>query len=135
MPVVSILIAVLMLNGCASGAPAGAAAGTTVPLTDLGSVAGRWAGLTDLPGHRHDDQWVELTVDGDGTYRATAARTIGFMDAQGRVMLSEGHLLVRGENGANGTATLVTVNGEKTLRVDMTASNGGRVTAHLRPQP
>jgi hypothetical protein len=52
-----------------------------------------------MPGRRpcQDlEDFVELTVDGSGRYQAVAARTIGAMDAQGKVgVLSNGKILFR----------------------------------------
>ena len=127
------LITLLALSGCAARGPA--TVGTPVTLTDVAEVAGRWAGLSDMPGHRNEDQYLEVTVHRDGTYQASAARMIGLMDAQGRVELSDGRLQVWGERGTRGTATLFALKGERTLQVEMTDGHGGRVTARLRPKP
>ncbi len=136
------VMTLLTLGACASGgagAPAGGSASTTVgapvAVTDLKSVTGRWAGLMDLPGGGRDVQYLEVTVLEDGTYRATSARTIGMMDRQGTVALSDGRLVLRGESGARGTATLFSREGQPTLMVDMTGANQSRTTARLRPQP
>jgi hypothetical protein len=125
----------LLVTGCAPAASDGAGRGTPIRLTDVGTVAGRWAGLSDLPGHRMDDQYVEVTVRDDGTYEATSARTIGVMDARGRVQLSDGRLLIEGSDGARGTATLYSADGQRTLLVEMVTARAGNVTARLRPKP
>jgi hypothetical protein len=129
------LLVLLALAGCAPATRNGAARETPIRLTEIGSVAGRWAGLGDFPGHRNDDQYVEVTLRDDGTYEASSARTIGFMDAHGRVQLSDGRLLVQGSNGARGTATLYEIDGQPTLLVEMAAGRVGNVTARLRPTP
>jgi len=128
------------LGACASGGGSGrtaggSAAGAPVAVTDLKSVAGRWVGLMDVPGNSNEDQYLEVTVREDGTYRAKSARTIGVMDAQGTIAVSDGRLLLRGERGSRGTATLFSKEGGSTLMVDMTAPNQSRTTARLRPQP
>jgi hypothetical protein len=128
------------LGACASGGGSGrtaggGAAGAPVAVTDLKSVAGRWVGLMDVPGNSNEDQYLEVTVREDGTYRAKSARTIGVMDAQGTIAVSDGRLLLRGERGSRGTATLFSKEGGSTLMVDMTAPNQSRTTARLRPQP
>ena len=130
----SLALLLLAHAGCAS---AGASAGrdTQIPVTNVGSVIGRWAGLSDLPGHRNDDLYVEVTVRDDGTYEATSARTIGFMDARGRVQPRDGRLLIQGNDGAHGTATLYSADGQRTLLVEMVRAKGGNVTARLRPKP
>jgi hypothetical protein len=134
------VMSLLALGACASGAgaPAGRSAttavGTPVAVTDLKSLAGRWSGLMDLPGGGRDAQYLEVTVLEDGTYRATSSRTIGVMDAQGTITLRDGRLVLQGQNGARGTATLFSREGESTLLVDMTGTNQNRTTARLRPQ-
>jgi len=137
----SLVVLLLVHGGCTSAAPGAGGRGTAdgrgtqVPVTNVGSVVGRWAGLSDLPGHRNDDQYVEVTVRDDGIYKATSARTIGFMDARGRVQLSDGRLLIQGNDGAHGTATLYSAGGQKTLLVEMVTAKAGNVTARLRPKP
>jgi hypothetical protein len=129
------LLLLLAHAGCASATRGEAGSGTPVRVSDIGSVAGRWAGIGDLPGHRNDEQFIEVTLRDDGTYEATSARTIGFMDARGRVQVRDGRLLIEGANGARGTATLYDGGGQRTLVVQMTAAKGGNMTARLRPNP
>jgi len=131
----SSVLLLLIHGGCASVASERADRGTQVPVTNVGTVAGRWAGLSDLPGHRMDDQYVEVTLREDGTYEVTSARTIGLMDARGHVQLSDGRLLVQGDSGARGTATLYSAGGQRTLLIEMATPRAGNVTARLRPQP
>ena len=126
------------VGACASGGGGkGAQAGDgRMVVADVKSVAGRWAGLMDLPGGlRNQDQYVEVQVLPDGTYRATSARTIGMFDARGTVAVKDGRLVMQGEQGARGQGTLVTRDGETVLMVDMTRPDGARVSARLRPQP
>ena len=137
------LVTMLMVVlGCAAprggGPPAGAGGGVVgapVPIDDVSRVAGRWTGLMDLPGgSRESEQYVELDLRPDGTYHATSARTIGLMDARGKVEVNDGRLLVQGERGARGRGTLFSRDGRPTLVIDMTLPNGGQVTARLHPQ-
>ena len=134
-PVLGVAI-VLSLGACGSGAgtPAGTAAGAPVAVTDVKAVAGRWVGLIDLPGNR-DDEYLEVTVQEDGTYEARSARTIGVLDARGTVAVRDGGLLLRGERGSLGMARLFAQDGRPTLMVDVTMPNQSRTTARLRPGP
>jgi hypothetical protein len=137
-------VGVLFLLGLAACASGGAGettgrAGTTavgepVAITDVKSVAGRWAGLMDLPGGGRDIEYLEVTVREDGTYQATSARTIGVMDARGTIVPRDGRLVIQGASGARGTATLYSRQGQPTLMVDVTAANQSRTTARLQPQ-
>jgi hypothetical protein len=135
------VVSLLGLAACASGGAGETTgrAGTTavgepVAVTDVKSVAGRWAGLMDLPGGGRDIEYLEVTVREDGTYQATSARTIGVMDRQGTIALRDGRLVLQGASGARGTATLYSRQGQPTLMVDMTAANQSRTTARLQPQ-
>jgi hypothetical protein len=132
---VSLLVLLLIHGGCASLASDSASRGTPVPFTSVATVAGRWAGLSDLPGNRMDDNYVEVTLRDDGSYEATSARTIGFMDARGRVQVSDGRLLIVGNSGSRGTATLYSAGGQRTLLVEIETPRAGSITARLRPQP
>ena len=134
--VLSVLLLLLVIHGgCASVASDSASRGTPIPVTSVGTIAGRWAGLSELPGNRMDENYIEVTLRDDGTYEATSARTIGFMDARGRVQLSDGRLLIEGSDGARGTATLYSAGGQRTLLVEMQSPKVGSITARLRPQP
>src|SRR5262245_5053016 len=114
--------------------------GTPIRLTDVGSVAGRWAGFIDRQGGFrqggfNEDACIELRLRDDGTYEATSPRTARLMDARGRVELNYGRLVIEGSHGASGTATLYSVEGQRTLFVEMAASRTRSVTARLQPTP
>ncbi|MGH7392218.1 MAG: hypothetical protein ACREM3_22585 [Candidatus Rokuibacteriota bacterium] len=127
------LVVVLGLTGCAgTGA---STAGTAVAVTDLSSVAGKWTGLLELAGSGTREDFVELTVDRSGAYRAVTARTIGAMDAQGRVAVSGGKILLQGERGSRATATLYTQQTQRALLVEGATPEGRRFSARLRQQP
>jgi hypothetical protein len=129
------LALLLGLAGCASN---GATATSTAPVTvtDVSSVAGRWAGLLSITGSRDREDYVEVIVDGNGAYRASAARTIGVLDTKGTVTASGGRLLIKGDSGGQGTATLYKQPppDERMLVVNGTASDGRAYTLRLRPQ-
>lgn len=133
--VFSLMLLLLIPAGCASLASDSASRGTPVAVTSVATVAGRWAGLSYLPGDRMDENYIEVTLRNDGSYEATSARTIGFMDARGRVQVSDGRLLIHGDSGSRGTATLYSAGGERTLLVEMDTPRAGSITARLRPQP
>ena len=124
----------LMLAGCAGGGTTTGPA-TAVAVTDLASVAGKWTGLLELEGARDREDLVELTVDRGGTYRASAARTIGLMDAQGKVALSDGKVLLEGARGAKATGTLYAQPGspERSLLMQGATPAGRRFSVRLRP--
>jgi hypothetical protein len=130
--------ALMGIGACAAGGGGEGVRATDgrVPVADVRSVAGRWAGLMDLPGgSRNEDQYVEVDVRPDGTYRAKAARTIEFLDVEGTVAVRDGQLVMQGRQGARGQGTLFSRDGAPLLMIDMTRADGGRVSARLRPQP
>jgi hypothetical protein len=128
------LVLLLGLGGCASSSETATQAPVTV--TDVSSVAGKWAGLLAIAGGRDREDYVEVTVDGDGTYRASSARTIGLLDTRGTLTASGGRLIIKGESGGRGTAVLYTQPppDQRLLVINGTASDGRTYTLRLRPQ-
>ena len=128
------LAVVLGLAGCVSSGSA--TAGGPIAITDVASIAGKWVGLLEMSGSQDREDYVEVTIAGDGTYRAASARTIGVMDAKGTVSVSDGKLLIRGERGGRGTGTLFTQTGQppRLLQVNGTAGDGRPYIVRLRPQ-
>jgi hypothetical protein len=128
------LVVAVTLAGCAGGAPATTA--SPVAITDVTSIAGKWVGLLEMAGSRDREDYVEVTIAGDGTYRAASARTIGVMDARGTVTVADGKLVIQGERGGKGTATLFTQPGQppRLLQVNGTAGDGRPYILRLRPQ-
>ena len=129
-----VLIVALGIAGCAGSG----SATTTAPMaiTDLASIAGKWVGLLEIAGSRDREDYVEVTIASDGTYRAASARTIGVMDAKGTVKVADGKLLIQGERGGKGTGTLFTQPGQppRLLQVNGTAGDGRPYIVRLRPQ-
>jgi len=129
-----LLVIALGFAGCATGESSNA--GGPVAITDLASVAGKWVGLLEIAGSQDRQDYIEVTIAGDGTYRAASARTIGVMDARGKITLSDGKLLIQGERGGKGIGTLFTQTGQppRLLQVNGTASDGRPYVVRLRPQ-
>lgn len=123
------LVVVALLTGCA---PTGGATdhGSPVTVTDVRSVAGHWSGLLEISGRRQED-FVELTISPDGTYEMHGARTIGELDAKGRVAATGGTLQFRGPR-ATATGTLYATETRRTLVIEGRSERGERVTARLR---
>ncbi len=124
----------LALAGCAGGGSATATA--PLPITDLASITGKWVGLLEIAGSRDREDYVEVTIASDGTYRAASARTIGVLDAKGTVKVADGRLVIQGESGGKGTATLYTQPGQppRLLQVNGTTGDGRPYIVRLRPQ-
>ena len=129
------LVIAIVLAGCASGGPSDAKA--VVPVTDVASVVGKWTGLLETEGSGDRQDFVELTVDDSGTYRAFTARTIGAMNAEGTVVVSDGKMLFRGDGGSHATATLYTTatQPQRTLVLQGATPLGRRFSARLQQRP
>ena len=127
------LAMVLGLAGCAGS---GSSTTAPLPITDVASIAGKWVGLLEIAGSRDRQDYVEVTIAGDGTYRASSARTIGLLDAKGIVKVADGRLLIQGDSGGKGTATLFSQPGQppRLLQVNGTSGDGRPYIVRLRPQ-
>jgi hypothetical protein len=123
------LVVVALLTGCA---PTGGATdhGSPVTVTDVRIVAGHWSGLLEISGRRQED-FVELTISPEGTYEMRGARTIGELDAKGRVEAAGGSLQFRGPR-ATATGTLYATETRRTLVIEGRSERGEGVTARLR---
>jgi len=122
------------LAGCAGSDSATTTA--PLPITDIASIAGKWVGLLEIAGSRDRQDYVEVTIAGDGTYRASSARTIGLLDTKGQVKVANGRLLIQGDSGGKGTATLYSQPGQppRLLQVNGTSGDGRPYIVRLRPQ-
>ena len=98
---------VLAVTGCGTGASSTSTGlATAVTVSSTSAVTGKWAGLLELKGGGDREDFVELTIDPDGTYRRGASRTVGLMDAKGKVAVAEGKIRLEGERGGRATGTL-----------------------------
>jgi hypothetical protein len=108
---------------------------TAVPIQDVNSVAGRWSGiLYGRPGGARGQDWIELTIQKDGTYTLSSARTIGVDTGNGTVSLSDGRLTAEGEK-ARVTFTLYQRDSRRFLRAEGTTEHGNTLRADLYPAP
>ena len=127
------LLLVLGAAGCAGSSTTSTA---PVAVTDVSSVAGKWVGLLSITGGRDREDYVEVVVDANGAFRASAARTIGVLDTKGTITASGGRLHIKGDSGGQGTATLYTQPppDQRMLVVNGTASDGRTYILRLHPQ-
>jgi hypothetical protein len=109
---------------------------TSVAISDLKSVAGRWSGiLYGRPGGQRGQDWVELAIHEDGTYTLASARTIGVLEGTGKARLADGRLITEGEKGGRATFTLYQRGNRRFLRVDGSLASGQPLQADLYPAP
>jgi hypothetical protein len=129
-------LALVIAVGLAGCAGSGSAASGPVAIPDVASIAGKWVGLLEMAGSRDRQDYIEVTIANDGTYRAAAARTIGIMDARGTVSVSDGKLMIQGERGSKGVGTLFTQTGQppRLLQVNGATGDGRPYIVRLRPQ-
>ena len=122
------------LAGCAG--TGGGEATTPMAVSDVKSVAGKWAGVMEGRGSGQYDL-IELNIKDDSTYDVSTSRTMGAMRGGGTVALRDGQLVFQGPN-ARGTGTLMGGSGgERVMRINVTFESAGsvsqNVSANLRP--
>jgi outer membrane lipoprotein SlyB len=127
------VLTVLLLTGCAGQNVS--TTGTRVAVTDVGSVAGKWTGLIETSADR--EEFLELTIDRNGGYRAVATRTIGALDAKGKVAARDGTMVFKGDSGSETTGTLYSqpTPPQRLLLLDGITATGRRFRARLQQQP
>ena len=126
--------AALVLLACACAGPqppTSTQRGAVVPITDLKTVAGTWAGLA-LRQPADSGDWLEITLRADGTFQGVSARQVGVFMGQGTLQLRDGNVLAVGPRGT-AVMTLYERRGPL-LSIDFTESNGVRYSAELRPK-
>ena len=134
LPLARLLVATLALTvaGCAEMSQSPPAL-SPVAITDIGSVAGKWAGpVTGLATRRDQDDWVNVVIAPDGTYDFGIYRTIGVFGGKGKLTVQDGKLALRSDRGT-GTLSLFEGGGKRVLRGDTVLSDGTRVNSELTP--
>jgi hypothetical protein len=114
------------LIGCASVGPV-----TQVAVSDVKSVAGTWKGTVYRSGS--EPEQVVLTIQEDGSYEVVSAQTIGTSRSRGKIVISEGRLLMEGERGRGVGTVLRNPAGDFVMNVDATLSDNSTLTAKLWP--
>jgi hypothetical protein len=117
----------LSLAGCAQLGPL-----TPVAVSDVRSVAGTWKGVLYAPPSA--PQAVELTIGEDGSYDVVVSlQPIGESRGKGKIVISDGRLLLEGQRG-RGTGTVLTnPAGERVMNIAATLSDNSTLSAELSP--
>jgi hypothetical protein len=134
LPLARLLVATLALTvaGCAEMSQSPPSL-SPVAITNIGSVAGKWAGpVTGLTTRRDEGDWVNVVIGPDGTYDFGIHRTIGVFGGKGTLTIQDGKLALRGDRG-NSTLTLFEGGGKRVLRGDGVLSDGTRINSELTP--
>ena len=114
------------LLGCASYGPA-----TRVAVQDLKSLTGTWKGTVYRSSFAPDS--VTLTIHDDGSFDVVSVLTTGTSTGTGKIVVSDGRLLVEGKRG-RGTGTLQrNPAGDLVLNVEMILNDNSTLTAKLWP--
>ena len=112
------------LLGCASYGPA-----TRVAVQDVKSLIGTWKGTVYRSSFAPDS--VTLTIHDDGSFEVVSDRPDGTSTGTGKIVVSDGRLLVEGRRG-RGTGTLLrNPAGDLVLDVEMTLNDNSILTAKL----
>lgn len=114
----------IALTGCSSLGRA-----TLVAVTDIRSLSGTWAGTVYLPGSQPDE--VTLTIAEDGAYHVVSKAGLDVTTGNGRILVSEGHLVIEGDRGRGAGTVLRSPNGDLYIVLDMTLSNNSNISAEL----
>ena len=114
------------LLGCASYGPV-----IPVAVSDVKSLAGTWEGIV----YRSDFERgsVALTIHDDGSYDIVMTGSSGTSRGRGRILVSDGRLLVEGEKGRGGGTVLRNRAGDLVMNVDMILNDNSTLTAKLWP--
>jgi hypothetical protein len=114
------------LLGCAKYGPA-----TRVAVQDIEPLIGTWKGTVYRASFAPDS--VTLTIHDDGSFDVVSVLPSGTSTGSGKIVVSDGRLLVEGRRG-RGTGTLLrNPAGGFVLNVEMTLNDNRTLTAKLWP--
>ena len=116
------------LLGCASYGPA-----TSVAVRDVKSVTATWKGTVYRSGFEPES--VALAIHDDGSYDVVLAGPSGTSRGSGKIVVSDGRVLVEGEKGRGAGTLLRNPAGDLVLNVDMILNDNSTLTAKLWPSP
>jgi hypothetical protein len=115
----------VLLVGCANLSPV-----TPVAVSDAKSVSGTWEGIVYLTGSERND--VTLTIRDDGTYDVVSKTNLGSSRGIGQIMIRDGRLVLVGERGLRGIATVLRNSaGDLVMKIDATLSDNSNLSAEL----
>src|SRR5262249_39437810 len=110
----AVVLALTILVGCA-GSGASRPPDTTVPITSVDPIKGKWAGVVDRS--RRED-YIEIVINDDATYQVTSARTSGSFEGKGKLTLRDGMAFAESP-GAKSSFRLIDRGGTRVLRFDV----------------
>ena len=116
------------LLGCASYGPA-----TRVAVPDIKSLTGTWKGTVYRSGFEPES--VALGIHDDGSYEVVLAGSSGTSRGRGKIVVSDGRLLVEGEKGRGAGTLLRNPGGDLVMNVEMILDDNSTLTAKLWRSP
>ena len=114
------------LLGCATVGPV-----TPVVVSDVKLITGTWKGTVYRSGFEPDS--VTLTIHDDGSYDVVSTRLGGTSSGSGKIVVTDGRLLVEGRRGRGAGTLLKNAAGDLVLNVDMTLNDNSTLTTKLWP--
>jgi hypothetical protein len=115
------------LVGCANLGPV-----MPVAVSDIKSVSGTWQGIVYLPGSERSD--VTLTISDDGSYDVVWTKNLGASRGKGRIVISDGRLVLEGARGLLGIGTVLrNPAGDVLMKIEATLSDNSNLSAELWP--
>ena len=129
---VSVLVGFsVSLGGCANLGPV-----TPVAVSDINSVRGPWEGIVYLPrsepGSERND--VTLTIRDDGSFDVVSKKLLGASRGTGRIVISDGRLVVEGARGLRGVGTVLrNPAGDVLMKIEGTLADNSTLSATLWP--
>jgi hypothetical protein len=124
---------VATLGAACTSAPGVKPVDTPVLIGSIDSVRGDWRGRIVKSPVGPREEWVDLTIDGDGTYRFTAYRTHSMLAGSGTLTLVEGELRSESPSG-KATYRLYDREGTRLLKVEALERTGMHYVAELTPR-
>lgn len=131
---IAVVVAVHGMVACTSMAPKETRQWQPTAVSDFKSVAGKWEGLLIRNPRTRDDDWVTLVISDTGAYEFASFRLIGVFAGKGNLILADGKLSAKSENGGQMTLQLYADPGspERMLKADGRDSGGFTYSADLK---
>ena len=121
-----VVVSAASLLACASYGPV-----TRVAVPDVKSLTGTWKGTVYRSGFEPES--VALAIHDDGSYDVVLAGSSSTSRGRGKILVSDGRLLVEGEKGRGAGTLLRNPAGDLVLNVDMILNDNSTLTAKLWP--
>jgi len=100
-------------------------------VSDIKEVKGTWKGVVYTVSESEPD-YVTLTIREDGSYDVVSAQEpVGTSRGRGKIVISEGRLIIEGEKGRGAGRVLRDSGGNLTMEVDAIMSDNSTLSAKL----